>query len=194
VPVPAIAVAIVIAIVVGALLYKHRGAEPSAPVAVVEPAAIEIADAQPAATYSQLPAAGAPMAPTARQAVEGIVAARAKAQASHSRSNAHLRQAVGQAYAAEQRDSAWAAAKEDELRKILAGAGMAAAGVTADDLTMQCRSTLCETTAKFSAPGAAEDWVLAYMSSLGSAASSSVVSRAALAGGGTRLTILSKAR
>ena len=193
-PAPAIAVAIVIAIVVGALLYKHRGAELSAPAAAIEPAAIDVVQATPATSFSQPPGTAAPMTPAARQAVAGIVAARATAQASKSRSNAQLRQAIGQAYAAEPRDSAWAAAKEDELRKILAGAGMAAAGVAADDLTMQCKSTLCETTAKFSEPGAAEDWVLAYMSSLGSAASSSVVSRVALAGGGTRLTILSKAR
>ncbi|MCY7354063.1 MAG: hypothetical protein LH470_03095 [Lysobacter sp.] len=191
-PVPALGALLVVAVIVGALFLKDRsiGTPPAANPAP-NPMAAPVSGP---ATYPQGSGNGAPSSPAARQAVARIIASREQAQTDQSREATNHSLAAGKAYAGERRDSAWAAAKEQELQAIAGGAGMKAAGVEVNGLSMHCKRTLCEIIGAFPDQRTADEWVLAYMASLGNAASSSVVSRERAPAGGTKVRIVSRAR
>ena len=62
------------------------------------------------------------------------------------------------------------------------------------DLRVDCKSSMCRLDSSFATNGQAEDWVLLYMSSVGSALPNAVVSRVPNPDGTTRVEIYGRAR
>jgi len=137
----------------------------------------------------------AALTPAAQAAIAGIVSRRQREHEARIQSKAQGWSSVHRAYSAEQRDAGWAARKEGELRGIAEGDALRAAGIEpAADLRVSCRQSLCETVADFDAGSGADDWLLGFMSSVGTASSRSFVRQEALPSGGKRLRIVSQAR
>lgn len=185
------AAAIVMAATWFSRTHRQPAPQPEAPMqAPQDPAA----STQPDAPATNGGAMSRPMTPAARAAIAGIVASRMQTQQQRARTGADTWASAQRTYAAESRDAAWAAGKEQSLRAIATDQVADDAGVAADALALRCARTLCETRAEFATAGAAEDWMLAYMSRIGAVSSRSVVHREPRQGGGTRVVILSQAR
>lgn len=129
----------------------------------------------------------------ARDAVRGIVAERMRASNEQSRQNDRYKVSLAASFRREKKDLVWAGSAESELQHIATGADMTAAGVVVDDVAIECRSSICHTTATFTSDAQADDWVMVYMSSAGTVLRGSAVSRSRSADGSVSVEIFSKA-
>lgn len=135
------------------------------------------------------------LTPAAQAAIAGIVSRRQADHQARQRSGAMSWESALRDYRAERRDGAWAAGKENELRAIADSEAMQSAGVApATALDVSCKRSLCESVAEFPSASAAQDWVMAFMSSAGTASSRSVVRQQPLPGGAMQVRIVSLAR
>ncbi len=91
-------------------------------------------------------------------------------------------------------DPAWAPQKEAELTSFTQQEAFATAGVSPRSLAIDCKSSMCRVDGSFASNGDAEDWILIYMSSVGSSLPSSLVSRRANPDGTTGVQIYGRGR
>ena len=105
-----------------------------------------------------------------------------------------LREQSAQRYAREQVDPAWAAQKESELQGVASRPAVEVAGASPKSLSADCRSSMCRINGEFESNGKAEDWILVYMSSVGSSMPNSVVSRTRNPDGSMGVEIYGRAR
>lgn len=66
-------------------------------------------------------------------------------------------------FAAQRVNPAWAAPKERLIRDLVASEQFARVRSLPRDFRVECRTTLCQVTAKFASPTAAEDWAQFFM-------------------------------
>lgn len=186
-----VGVVLVAAVVIGTIAMRSRS-EP-APVSATDTAVSNVTRTVPA------PGGPPPRAPVgSRASVEAQLAAqveqRAQRRSEHVTRTAALKKQSAERFAAEQMDPAWAPQKEAELSTIASQPGFATAGVKPTSLSMDCKSSMCRIDGQFASNGEAEDWILIYMSSVGSAMPNSVVSRTQNPDGSTRVEIYGRAR
>ena len=112
----------------------------------------------------------------------------------HEARNRALREESEQRFASEQVDPAWAPQKERELRDVASQETFEVAGANPTSLSIDCRSSMCRLNGEFESNGKGEDWILMYMSSVGSSMPNSIVSRTRNPDGSMRVEIYGRAR
>lgn len=187
-----VAAVLVAAVVVGTI--AMRGRTDTARHEVVAPATAA-ETVQPAVTRGSPP----PRARVARGATTEAQLAehlerRTKGREEQIARTAAMKRQSAERFAAEQVDPAWAPQKEAELTGIANQPGFETAGVKPTSMDMDCKSSMCKIDGQFASNGEAEDWLLIYMSSVGSAMPKSVVSRTRNPDGSTRVEIYGRAR
>ena len=183
--------AVAAAIVVGTLLVRKSGVPADV---VAAPAATDEAAEAPAA---RRPGATPPVRQSPAQArarVEQSAERRKKARDEQIRKTAELNRQAAETFRTEQVDPAWAPQKETELTDIAAIPAFETAGAVPTSMDIKCKSSMCRLESSFQTSGQAEDWILLYMSSVGSAMPNSLVSRTANPDGSTRVEIYGRAR
>ena len=105
-----------------------------------------------------------------------------------------LREQSEQRFASEQVDPAWAPQKTAELTALADDAGFEVADAKPQNLSIDCRSSMCRIDGQFETAGKAEDWILMYMSGVGGAMPNAIVSRSHNPDGSTRVEIYGRAR
>lgn len=187
-----VATLVVLAVVAGTFVL--RGRETAAP-----------DDANLAAQDAPAAAAALPSAPAAATGAAGRgdpveiqrgdhVERRAQMRREHEARISALREQSAQRYASEQVDPAWAPQKESELKGVASRPEFEVAGANPKSLSVDCRSSMCRINGEFESNGKAEDWILVYMSSVGSSMPNSVVSRTRNPDGSMGVEIYGRAR
>lgn len=182
---------VVVAIAAATWLIRDRGAATAeAPAEPVQPVATGTA---PPATRSGAPASR-PLPTDPAERMAAISERRAERRAEFERRNEEMRVAAEKTFTTEQVDASWAPVKERELDTIAARPEFATANATPKRMDVQCKSSVCRLDGDFTSMGQAEDWVLMYMSSVGSAMPNSVVTRTANPDGSASVRIYGRAR
>lgn len=186
-----IAGVVVVAVVAGTFVLRGRDA-----VAPAHTQADAIADAAPAST---MPPPAAPARPVAERGEIGErlaneVERRTEARRAQEERTRALLEASIQRYTSEQVDPAWAPGKITELRGVANDPGFETANAQPQSLSVDCRSSMCRLDGQFETAGKAEDWILMYMSGVGSSMPNSVVTRERNPDGTTRVEIYGRAR
>lgn len=136
-----------------------------------------------------------PLAPGDRRArMEESIAKRQEMRAAYIKRTEESRRNAVETFNSERVDPQWAPQKEVELGKIAKQSAFETAGVAPTDLRMDCKSSMCRIDGSFTSSGQAEDWVLLYMSSVGSALPNSIVSRTQNPDGTTSIQVYGRAR
>jgi hypothetical protein len=185
-----VAAAIVLVVIAGTVIQRGRDSTVVAEAQVADAAA---------------PAAGEPAAapPPARRAVDRAqaqgqlvdhVARRSKMREEHAARTRALREQSEQRFASEQVDPAWAPQKEGVLTGLANQSQFETAAAQPRSLDIDCRSSMCRIDGEFETGGKAEDWILMYMSSVGSEMPNAVVSRKPNPDGTMRVQIYGRAR
>lgn len=191
---PLIVAAVVIAAVAIGTFVARRSADSTsdAPAATQGPA-----EAAPAATTSGTRAGGTGSGARAidtRTRLQETVARRQQSRQDQIKRSAEQREKAIDAFQREKVDPAWASKKEGELNKIAAQPVFETAGAVPKEMRVDCKSSMCRLDGSFATNGQAEDWVLLYMSSVGSAMPNSLVTRKANPDGTTSVEIYGRAR
>lgn len=193
---------LVLVILIGALgaltIYKHRAtrdienaASQANSVAAGSAASRAAAEAD-AATANRRPTAA--MTPSeVKDAVHAIVAARAHEVSQQSLQNDRTKASLVAAFRSEKPNPVWSAPAEAKLQRIATSQSMTAAGIKATDMAVSCKSTTCHTSASFATSAQADDWVMLYMTGVGTVLHQSAVSRTQNADGSINIDIYSKA-
>lgn len=92
-------------------------------------------------------------------------------------------------FEADARDPAAGAKIGRHLEDTVVGKDMAATGLVPEDVSVQCRRTLCRVAADFANPGDAEDWAIMYLTSAGGAISRARTVRVRQPDGSTQVII-----
>lgn len=141
------------------------------------------------------PPTSQPLTPAQQKAaMEQAVATRQAARDEFIKKTEASRRNAESAFKNERVDPAWAPAKETELTTIASQGAFETAGVKPRDLSVSCRSSMCRIDGSFATSGQAEDWVLLYMSSVGSALPNSIVSRQQNSDGSTSVVVYGRAK
>jgi hypothetical protein len=143
--------------------------------------------AQPASTASR-----PPRDPIERMAE--ISDRRAQSREDYLKRTEALRQTAEKSFAAEKVDAAWAPAKETALDAVAAQPSFATANAAPRRMQVECRSSMCRIDSEFGSMGQAEDWLLLYMSSVGSTLPNSVVTRTPNPDGSASIRIYGRGR
>jgi len=186
-----LAIAVVIAVVAATFLLRgERG-----PVAGTQ------ADAPPAreAATRAAPAYAAPaparaQSPPVEAAVVDHMEERTRKREEQRQRTAALKEQSAQRFASEQVDPNWAPAKMTELNGIAADPVIAGAGVAPESLAIDCRSSMCRIDGRFDDASKAEDWIMLYTASVGSALPNTVISRSRNPDGSMRVEIYGRGR
>lgn len=101
---------------------------------------------------------------------------------------------VAAQFAAEKVDPAWAPTKQVDLKKIAELPQITSAVPAPKQMAVDCRSSMCRIEGTFDASGSAQDWTLLYLSSVGDALPSAVVSRVQNPDGTSSVRIYGRAR
>lgn len=152
------------------------------------------ASAAPSPPATRAPAGTAGRAQSAEELRGDHVERRAQMRREHEARNRALRERSEQRYASEQVDPAWAPQKERELKDVASQPGFEVAGAQPRSLSIDCRTSMCRINGEFESNGKAEDWILVYMSSVGSSMPNSVVSRKRNPDGSMGVEIYGRAR
>lgn len=191
--IPLIVAAVVIAAVaIGTFVARKSG--DGAPVA--QPAQSQAPDpASPPTSASARNAGSGPRAAlSGRARLEDAVARRRESRQAQIKRSEEQRKKAAEAFARESVDPAWAPKKEVELNTIAEQQTFEEAGAIPKDMRIECKSSMCRLDGSFANNGQAEDWVLMYMSSVGSALPNAVVTRIPNPDGTTRVEIYGRAR
>ncbi len=187
------AAAIVVAVVAGTFFLRGdrtpTATAPDAVAAAQEPA--------PSAGFAPPVARAAPSVPGRPATDEAMIEQldqRARKREEHQARTAALKEQSAQRYASEQVDPAWAPGKITELNGIAADPAFDVAGAQPSNLSIDCRSSMCRIDGQFEDAGKAEDWILLYTASVGSAMPSSVISRTRNPDGTMRVEIYGRGR
>ena len=186
-----VAAVLVAAVVIGTIAMRGR-ADPARDAAPPPDVAVDTATPTPPPGVRSNPPAARNDTPEAQ--VNERVDLRAKRREEQIARTAAMKRQSAERFAAEQVDPAWAPQKEAELAGIANHSGFETAGVKPTDMRMDCKSSMCRIDGQFASNGEAEDWILIYMSSVGSAMPNSVVSRTRNPDGSTRVEIYGRAR
>lgn len=187
------AAAIVVAVVAGTFFLRgDRTPTATAPDAVV--AAQEPAPSAGFAPPVTRAAQSVPGRPATDEAMIEQLDQRARKREEHQARTAALKEQSAQRYASEQVDPAWAPGKITELNGIAADPAFDVAGAQPRNLSIDCRSSMCRIDGQFEDAGKAEDWILLYTASVGSAMPSSVISRTRNPDGTMRVEIYGRGR
>lgn len=182
---------VVVAIAAATFLLRGRGADP-APAADVAEAP---AGAAPAAVTADPPRGGGPRpGASGAERVQAVTARREEMRARHAQQTEEMRQRAEKTFEGERVDPQWAPGKQRELDAITEQPAFETIGVTPSRLDVQCRSSMCRIEGDFASAGQADDWVLVYMSSVGSTMPHSIVSRVANPDGSTSVRIYGRGR
>lgn len=185
-----IAGVVVVAVVAGTFVLRDRD--------VVEPAGVPeaVAEAAPAAAPARAPAPARPVVDRQEigERLVDEVERRAQMRKAQEERTRALREASIQRYTSEQVDPAWAPGKINELTGLADDPGFETANAQPQSLNVDCRSSMCRIEGQFETAGKAEDWILMYMSGVGSAMPNSVVSRRRNPDGTTRVEIYGRGR
>ncbi len=186
--------AIVVAVVAGTFFLRGGRTPPAA----VPDAVVATQDSAPSPVVAS-PAAARPAPagagrPATNEAMIEQLDQRARRREEHLARTAALKEQSAQRYASEQVDPAWAPGKITELNGIAADPAFEVAGAQPSNLSIDCRSSMCRIDGQFEDAGKAEDWILLYTASVGSAMPSSVVSRIRNPDGTMRVEIYGRGR
>ncbi|MGY1457512.1 MULTISPECIES: hypothetical protein [unclassified Luteimonas] len=188
-----VATVVVLAVVAGTFVLRGRDK------ATLDDANVAAQDAPADAAIAPPPAPPVSPGDAGRgQSAEDLrgdhVARRAQMRRDHEARISELREQSAQRYASEQVDPAWAPQKESELKDVANQPGFEVAGAQPRSLSIDCRSSMCRINGEFESNGKAEDWILVYMSSVGSSMPNSVVSRKRNPDGSMGVEIYGRAR
>lgn len=168
---------VVLAVVAGTFILRGRDQarvdEAMAVDSATSPAALAPAAPPDARASARAPAAGT----MSGEAMADQVERRAKLREAHEARTRELREQSERRYASEQVDPSWAPGKESELTGLAGQEAFDLAGARPSSLDIDCRSSMCRINGQFESSTQAEDWILMYMSSVGSRMPNSVVSR-----------------
>lgn len=188
-----VAIAVVFAVIAATVLVRTgRG-----PANVESPAAQVERELEAPAASSPVAAPPTPRSPqgsVAESAMLNQVEERARKREELRARTAALKEQSARRYASEQVDPAWAPAKRSELDGIAADPAFAAAGVAPSNLDIDCRSSMCRIDGQFEDASKAEDWIMLYTASLGSALPNTVISRTRNPDGTMRVEIYGRGR
>lgn len=192
---PLIVAAVVIAVVAGVTLMVRRDApDPDVkPIAAPADAAVEpgvMPRASAVADRRQQASAGSMSADQLQASLDR----RGSLRDAHVARTAQARDEASARFEQEQVDAAWAPGKEVELSALTAQPAFETAGVAPRSLDVDCKSSMCRIAGSFASNGDAEDWVLIYMSSVGSNLPNAIVSRTANPDGTTSVQIYGRGR
>ena len=183
---------VVVAIAAATLVIRSRADAPPEPSTPVVGAEAE-SPADPLAPGA-VPAAGRRPATDPERRVEAVAARREDLRARHAARTEEMREQAEKTFASERADPQWSAGKQRELDAITDQPAFAAIGVEPKRLDIECRSSMCRIEGDFASPGQADDWVLVYMSSVGSTLPNSVVTRVPNPDGSSSVRIYGRAR
>ena len=167
---------VVLAVVAGTFILRgrdHARVDDAMAVGGTSPAAVAPAAPPDAHASARAPAGGTPPAAAMVDQVER----RAQLREAHEARTRELREQSERRYASEQVDPSWAPGKESELTGLASQEAFDVAGAKPSSLDIDCRSSMCRINGQFESSTQAEDWILMYMSSVGSRMPNSVVSR-----------------
>ncbi|MEN1940385.1 hypothetical protein WCE41_04960 [Luteimonas sp. MJ246] len=185
---------VVLAVVAGTFVLRGRDTvldPPEAQPVAGAPIADATGDAVPAGAA---PVRAAQAATSPDESALGHVERRKEMRESQQARIKALREESAQRFASEQVDPAWAPAKIEELTSVASDPSFAVAEAEPQQLSVDCRSSTCRIDGQFETASKAEDWILMYMSSVGSRMPNSVVSRSRNADGSTRVEIYGRGR
>lgn len=187
---------IVAAVVIAAVAIGTFVARKSGDVAPVQPAQSQAPDPAlpPTSTSARNAGSGPRAALSGRARLEDAVARRRESRQAQIKRSEEQRKKAAEAFARESVDPAWAPKKEVELNTIAEQPTFEEAGAIPKDMRIECKSSMCRLDGSFTNKGQAEDWVLMYMSSVGSALPNAVVTRIPNPDGTTRVEIYGRAR
>lgn len=188
------AVVVVVAVVVATFMFRGRddtgaGQSEAAPQEAAPQSSVQAGPVPP-----RRKAAGGQDRSGLQEGVLERVEQRAEMRRQHDERTRALREQSAQRFASEQVDPAWAPQKTSALSAIADDPGFEVAGAQPKSLNVDCRSSMCRIEGQFASSGVAEDWILMYMSSVGSEMPNSVVSRSRNPDGSTRVEIYGRAR
>lgn len=189
---PLIVAAVVIAAVAIGTIVARRSGDTASEQQPAQATQAQDPASPPATTRS---AGASPSAALDRRArMQDSIARRQEARQAQIKKSAEQRKKAAEAFQREQVDPAWAPKKEVELNGIAAQPAFETAGAVPKDMRIECKSSMCRLDGSFAASGQAEDWVLLYMSSVGSALPNAIVTRTPNPDGTTRVEIYGRAR
>lgn len=190
---PLIVAAVVIGVVATGTILVRRTTEAPAP--ALDGAGASDAGREPAAPGAVAPAPVPRPSPGAGPArAEQALERRNVMRDQQIARTAELKKNAMDTFEREAVDPAWAPQKEADLQTVASGEGFETAGVSPQDLAIECKSSMCRVDGKFASNGEAEDWLLIYMSSVGGNLPNSIVSRSQNPDGSTRVQIYGRAR
>lgn len=191
-----LAAVVAVGVIAGTFLLRDDAADPAAAAADDSAAAVAAPDTRKAVVAAAPPGAATRVGGRGQgvDQVANQVERRAARRAEQEAKRKALRQQSEQRYASEQVDPAWAPQKETQLNGIAAQPAFEAANAQPQSMSVSCRSSMCRIDGQFESSGKAEDWLLMYMSSVGTAMPHSVVSRHLNPDGTTRVEIYGRAR
>lgn len=184
-------------VVVAAVTFMVRRGAPDIDV----PVAGETADAlvtdgsvPPSLPASPVAPRGNGAAISPQEQLQSSLDRRASLREAHVARTTQAREDASARFEQEQVDAAWAPGKEVELSTLTAQPAFETAGVAPRSLDVDCKSSMCRIAGSFASNGDAEDWVLIYMSSVGSNLPNAIVSRTANPDGTTSVEIYGRGR
>jgi hypothetical protein len=188
-----VAAAVVLVVVAGTFLQRGRDGNAVVDEAQVPDTAPPTAALAPT-TAARPPAARAGDATKGQDQVTDPAARRSKMREEHAARTRALREQSERRFASEQVDPAWAPQKENALTSLANQPQFDTAAARPRRLDIDCRSSMCRINGEFETGSKAEDWILMYMSSVGSAMPNAIVSRRPNPDGTMRVEIYGRAR
>jgi hypothetical protein len=190
---PLIVAAVVIAAVATGTIIVRRSGEVAPDRQIVQ--GNQDHSSAPQASVSSRNAGSGPSSIVDRRArLQEAVARRQEAREAQIKRSADQRKKAVEAFQREPVDPVWAPKKEVELNSVGAQPAFETAGAVPKDMRVDCKSSMCRLDGSFATTGQAEDWVLLYMSSVGSSLPNAVVTRTPNPDGTTRVEIYGRAR
>jgi hypothetical protein len=191
---PLIVAAVVIAAVAIGTILVRRSGDASPDQQIAQGNQDQDASAPQASVSSQSVGSGSGGIVDRRARLHDAVARRQEARQAQIKRSAEQRKKAAEAFQREPVDPVWAPKKEVELNGIAAQPAFETAGAVPKDMRVDCKSSMCRLDGSFTTNGQAEDWVLLYMSSVGSALPNAIVTRTPNPDGTTSVEIYGRAR
>ncbi len=126
--------------------------------------------------------------------IAALTAKRRQSAEAMVKQNQAAREAAIQAFRNERVDAAWAGVHESKLSGIAGSDAIAGTRIQPRDSDISCKSRTCLVQANFASRSEAEDWTLLFMSSVGDALPTSVVTTNQNPDGSARVEIYGTAR
>jgi hypothetical protein len=191
---PLIVAAVLIAAVAIGTIVARRSGDTEPDQQAGQNSQTQDASAPPSASAVSARSANSGSATDGRTRLQETVARRQESRQAQIKKSAEQRKNAAEAFQREPVDPAWAPKKEVELNSIAAQPAFETAGAVPKDMRIDCKSSMCRLDGSFTTNGQAEDWVLLYMSSVGSALPNAVVTRTPNPDGTTSVEIYGRAR